>query len=160
MTAGSRRSCLVALLLLVAMPPCIAGQSQLPPLPGYDAKANPQVDLNRALAEARSSNRKVLVIAGGEWCVWCHHLEAFVKKNKDVDDALHGAFVTVKVYYGTDNNNAEFFSRLPKALGYPHFWVLENDGKVKKSVNTGLLEDGKSSYNKAVFLKFIQDMTG
>jgi thiol:disulfide interchange protein len=157
MTTESRRSCLVALLLLIAMPPCIAGQ---PKLPGYDAKANPEADLNRALAEARKSNKKVLVIAGGDWCVWCHYLEAFVKKNKDVDDALHGAFVTVKVYVGNENKNAEFFSRLPKAIGYPHFWVLENDGKLKKSVNTALLEDGKTSYNKATFLKFIRDMAG
>lgn len=139
------------------MQPCMAGQ---PVLPGYDAKANPQTDLNRALAEARSSNKRVLVIAGGEWCVWCHYLESFVKKNEDVDDALRGAFVTVKVYIGSENDNAEFFSRLPRAVGYPHFWVLENDGKLKKSVNTALLEDGKTSYNKAAFLKFIRDTAG
>jgi thiol:disulfide interchange protein len=157
MTTDSRRSCLVALLLLVALPPSIAGQ---PKLPGYDAKADPEADLNRALTEARSSNKKVLVIAGGEWCVWCHYLEAFVKKNKDVDDALHGAFVTVKVYLGEENRNAAFFSRFPKAAGYPHFWVLESDGKLKKSLNTALLEDGKTSYNKAAFLKFIRDMAG
>ena len=154
MTTATRRSCLVV-LLSIAMPPCIAGQANLP---GYDAKANPEADLNRALAEARGSNKKVLVIAGGEWCVWCHYLESFVKTNRDVEDALHGAFVTVKVYVGNDNTNAKFFSRLPKADGYPHFWVLENDGKLKKSVNTALLEDGKTSYNKATFLKFIREM--
>lgn len=154
MTAASRISCLFALFWLAATPPGFAAN---PPLPGYDPKANPEVDLNRALAEARSTKKKVLVIAGGDWCVWCHYLESFVKKNKDVDDALHGAFVTVKVYIGDENRNATFFSRLPKAAGYPHFWVLENDGTVKKSVNTGTLEDGGKSYNKATFLKFIRD---
>ena len=155
MNAGFRMAGLVALLVLIAIPPSLAAD---PPLPGYNPSANPDTDLSRALAEAKASNKKVLIIAGGEWCVWCHHLEAFVKKNKDVDDALHGAFVTVKVYIGDQNKNTAFFSKLPKAAGYPHFWVLESDGKLKKSMNTGLLEDGKSSYNKARFLKFIQDM--
>ena len=153
--ARMRNSCFVALLLFVAMPTCMAAN---PPLPGYNPKANPDADLTRALVDAKTSNKKVLIIAGGDWCVWCHYLESFVKKNKDVDDALHGAFVTVKVYMGDENKNTAFFSKLPKAAGYPHFWVIESDGKLKKSMNTGLLEDGKKSYDKAGFLKFIRDM--
>jgi thioredoxin-related protein len=151
----ARWSSLIALLMMVSMPPCMAAE---PKLPGYDAKANPDVALSRALAEAKASKRKVLVVAGGEWCSWCHYLEAFLKKNPAIDGELHRAFVPVKVYFGEENKNATFFSRLPKANGYPHFWVIAADGKVLKSVNTATLEDGGKSYDKKQFLKFIQDM--
>jgi thioredoxin-related protein len=145
----------LALCLLALAPDALAGE---PKLAGYDAKADPQVALNRALVEARASNRKVLVVAGGDWCSWCHYLESFIAKNKDVDDAIHRSFVTVKAYYAEDNRNTAFFSRLPKAVGYPHFWVLSSDGKVLHSVNTATLEDGGKSYNKAAFLKFIREL--
>lgn len=147
--------CFIAFSLLALTPPCIAAS---PKLPGYDAKADPEVALSRALAEAKASNRKVLVIAGGDWCTWCHYLESFLTRNKDVDDALHRSFVTVKAYIGEENENTAFFSRLPKANGYPHFWVISSDGQTRRSVNTAPLEDGGKSYDKAKFLKFIRDM--
>jgi thioredoxin-related protein len=145
----------LALCLFALAPACLAGE---PNLPGYDAKADPQIALDRALVQAKASKKKVLVVAGGEWCIWCHYLESFIAKNKDVDDAIHHSFVTVKAYYGEGNKNTAFFSRLPKAVGYPHFWVISSDGKVLHSVNTATLEDGGKSYNKARFLKFIRDL--
>jgi hypothetical protein len=147
----SKWLCVVA--LLGSMPFCLAGT---PKLSGYDAKANPDVQLNRALLEAKAGNKKVLVIAGGEWCTWCHYLEAFLKKNPEIDAELLRSFVPVKVYFGEENKNVAFFSRLPPAKGYPHFWIIENNGQVRKSVNTGPLEDGASSYNKKKFLEFIR----
>jgi hypothetical protein len=141
--------------LLGSMPFCMAGA---PKLSGYDAKANPDVELSRALVEAKAGNKKVLVIAGGEWCTWCHYLESFLKKNPAIDAELHLSFVPVKVYFGEENKNAAFFSRLPPAKGYPHFWVIENNGQVRKSVNTGPLEDGARSYDKKKFLEFIRAM--
>jgi thiol:disulfide interchange protein len=148
-------SCFVAMSLLALTNPCVAAA---PKLSGYDSKADPQVDLSRALVEAKASNRKVLVIAGGDWCIWCHYLQAFLEGNKDVDAALHRSFVTVKAYIGDENQNIVFFSRLPKASGYPHFWVISSDGQTKRSVNTAPLENGGKSYDKARFLKFIRDM--
>lgn len=145
----------IALLLLALATP---GMAAAPKLSGYDPKADPSADLVRAMAEAKASNRKVLVIAGGEWCVWCHYLEAFVKKNQDVDAALNRSFVTLKAYLGEENRNTAFFSKLPKANGYPHFWIISGEGVILHSVNTGSLEDGGKSYNKARFLKFIRDV--
>jgi hypothetical protein len=150
----SRLSSLVALLLMGPVPLCMAAE---PKLSGYDAKVNPDISLGQALAEAKASNRKVLVVAGGEWCTWCHYLEAFLKRNPEIDAELHRAFVPVKVYVGQENKNSAFFSRLPKADGYPHFWVIAPDGRVLHSVNTGPLEDGGRSYDKKKFMKFIRE---
>jgi thiol:disulfide interchange protein len=155
MVSRAGLSCFIAFSLLALTSP---GNAAAPKLSGYDAKDEPEVALSRALAEAKASNKKVLVIAGGDWCIWCHYLESFLTKNKDVDAALHRSFVTVKAYIGEENKNTAFFSRLPKANGYPHFWVISSDGQTKRSVNTAPLEDGARSYDKARFLKFIRDM--
>lgn len=124
----------------------------------YRPTANPSVLLEAALKEARAGHKKVLVIAGGDWCRWCLILESFLAANPDVKSALDGSFVVVKVYVDEKNRNTEFFAKLPKAKGYPHFWVLNQDGKVAASVDTGLLEKGPDSYDKGRFLQFIQDM--
>lgn len=126
----------------------------------YSPTANPSVLLEAALTQARASNKKVLVIAGGDWCRWCLILERFVAANPDVKSALDGSFVVVKVYVGEKNRNTAFFAKLPKAQGYPHFWVLNPDGNVAASVNTGPLEKGPDSYDKERFLQFIRDMRG
>jgi thiol:disulfide interchange protein len=123
----------------------------------YNPRANPSVLLDAALKQAHAGNRKVLVIAGGDWCRWCLILDRFVAANPDVKSALEGTFVVLKVYVGDKNRNTAFFSKLPKAKGYPHFWVLNADGSVAASVDTGPFEKSPDTYDKERFLKFIQD---
>jgi hypothetical protein len=98
----------------------------------------------------------VLVVAGGDWCVWCHYLHAFLDRNADVERALHETFVVDQVYIGDENANREFFAKLPKADGAPHFWVLSADGALLESQPTVVLEDGKKSYDKTKFLAFVE----
>lgn len=124
----------------------------------YDPASDPFPALELAQMEARASGKKVLVIAGGDWCRWCRALEAFISKNPEIKAALDQNFVTIEVYYGEKNLNSAFFARLPPAMGYPHFWVISKDGKVMHSVDTSNLEDGSSSYDKTKFLYFIQEM--
>jgi thioredoxin-related protein len=124
---------------------------------GYDPKANPFDALSSAEARAHAEDKLVLLVSGGDWCIWCHYLYEFLDQNDDVDGALHDVFVVAKVYVGDENRNEEFFAKLPKADGAPHFWVLSNTGELLKSQPTVVLEDGKKSYNKAAFMKFIDE---
>jgi thioredoxin-related protein len=128
-----------------------------PPDIGYDPKANPFDALSAAEARARSEDKLVLLVSGGDWCIWCHYLYEFLDSNDEVDGALHDVFVVAKVYVGDENRNEEFFAKLPKADGAPHFWVLSATGELLKSQPTVVLEDGKKSYNKDAFMKFIDD---
>ncbi len=82
---------------------------------------------------------------------------ATVFTDPDVRAEFDKTFVRVKVYYGGENPNVAFFALLPKAAGYPHFWILSADGRLLESVHTGKLEDGKDSYDKAAFVKFIRE---
>ena len=123
---------------------------------GYDPSDDPTAALNRAIIEAKASQRQVLVIAGGDWCRWCLILNTFISKNPDVKAELDRSFVTMKAYMGDDNHNTAFFAKLPPAKGYPHFWIVSAEGDAIRSIDTGPLENGKDGYDKAAFLRFVR----
>jgi thioredoxin-related protein len=124
---------------------------------GYDPHANPFAALEAAQKQAQAQDKRVLLVSGGDWCIWCHYLYDFLDSHDDVDGALHDVFVVAKVYVGEQNLNEEFFAKLPKADGAPHFWVLSDAGELLKSQPTVVLEDGETSYDKAAFLAFIDE---
>lgn len=126
---------------------------------GYDPAANADAALTTALAQASAEHKRVLVVAGGDWCRWCLILNTFWDNNPDTKAERDQAFVLLKVYTGEQNPNKAFFAKLPKAKGYPHFWVLGADGKVIKSVDTGGLESGKNGYDKEKMSAFIKEMS-
>ena len=126
---------------------------------GYDPSANPTQQVDAARREGVQTGRRVLIIAGGDWCRWCHVLDEFLHDNRDVKEAMESSFVVVKVYVGDENSNEEFFSRLPEADGYPHFWVVDSSGSVR-SIGTSSLEQGDDGYDKGRFLALLHDASG
>jgi len=122
---------------------------------GYDPAADPFVQVSAASAEAAENGKLILIVAGGDWCIWCHYLERFLVDNPDIATPLKETFVVVKAYLGDENMNDSFFATLPEAVGYPHFWILAADGSVLESQNTLPLEDGEKSYDGSKFLAFI-----
>ncbi len=124
---------------------------------GYDPAADPFAQLAEAKTAATADHKLILVVAGGDWCSWCHYLDAFFKKNPDLEQALQNTFAVVHVNYSEDNKNEDFFATLPKALGYPHFWVLSADGAVLRSQNTAPLENGNNGYDKSRVVAFVDE---
>lgn len=122
---------------------------------GYDPQADAFAVLDAAVARAAAEQKLVLLVSGGDWCVWCHYLYAFLEREQALDAALHEVFVVAKVYVGPENKNAEFFARLPEAAGAPHFWVVSGTGQVLASENTLPLENGDKSYDPAKFRAFV-----
>jgi thioredoxin-related protein len=120
----------------------------------FDPAKNPSEDLKTAIKTATDENKRILLDVGGEWCIWCHRIDEFIETNEDVKTALTSAFVILKVNYSKENKNEEFLGKFPAIEGYPHFFVLENNGTLIASQNTGDLEDGKS-YSKDKFLEFV-----
>lgn len=147
------RSCLMLFVVLVFSACQRSGVTDL----GYHPHANPSTDLAQARELAAQTGRKVLIIAGGDWCRWCHVLQRFLERNRDVQTELDRAFVVLKVYIGDENVNEQFFSGLPEAVGYPHFWVMASDGTVLKSIDTAGVESGPDDYDKNLFLQLIRD---
>ncbi|TKB46449.1 thioredoxin family protein [Thalassotalea mangrovi] len=120
----------------------------------YDDKRDPFVDAVAAISLAGFTNRNVLIEIGGNWCTWCHKLDAFLEQNPDIYKALHENFVLLKVNVSDSNENADFMAGLPPVLGYPHMYVSTGQGKVILSKDTAeFLEDG--SYSKEAWMTFI-----
>ncbi len=145
-----KRIALAALLAIAALSASAASKL------GYDPESDPFDRYHAAIEEAQAQGKLVLVVAGGDWCSWCHRLDRFISRNADVNSALHDAFVVVKVYVGDENYNELFFSQLPEARGAPHFWVISPDRNVLASQATGMFEQDKRSYDKDAFLRFVQ----
>lgn len=111
--------------------------------PAYDVKRDPAADVMLASEKAHAEGKRILLEIGGHWCVWCHLLDNYIAVNDDVRDAFGASFVIVKVNYSDDNENAAFLSQYPKVAGYPHFFVLDADGKFLGSQDTSELEHGR-----------------
>jgi thiol:disulfide interchange protein len=121
----------------------------------FNPAADSFKDLEAAKAEARASGRRIILDVGGNWCPWCHRLHTFWDAQKDLKDQRDKGFVFVLVNFSKDNKNEAFLAQFPKVPGYPHFFVLDADGKLLQSQDTGILEEGKgySAEKIAAFLK-------
>ena len=111
---------------------------------GYDPESDPATDLRAAVDKAQIRGSRILVVVGGEWCSWCHTLDRFVKANEEIHRLWERHFVTLKVHYDPETPNEECLGRFPTIEGYPHVFVLEEDGTLLHSQNTAHLEDGES----------------
>jgi Thioredoxin-like len=127
------------------------------PLPlKFDPARDTARDLETALKMARTTRRRVLVEVGGEWCTWCHIMDRFFAENPDLKRIRDANFIWLKVNYSKENPNAALLARWPSVAGYPHLFVLDPEGRMLQSQDTGLLEAGRD-YNPIAFRAFLVD---
>ena len=122
----------------------------------YDDKRDPFADANAAITLANQTGRNVIIEVGGNWCTWCHKMDAFFEENPDVYQALHETFVLLKVNVSDSNENEKFMSAMPPVLGYPHMYVSTGKGKLVLSKDTAdFLNSG--SYSREQFMAFFNE---
>jgi thioredoxin-related protein len=126
------------------------------PVHKYDPTRNAEQDIRDAVNEAGKVGKRILLKVGGEWCIWCHILDAFFEKNPELLALREKNFIMVKINFSEENKNEPLLSRYPQINGYPHLFVLEQDGKLLHSQDTAQLEEGKS-YNLAKFMAFLKE---
>lgn len=122
---------------------------------GYDPRANPYRDLERAMTRAAAEDKRVLIIVGGDWCIWCEILDRHLASNADVYAAFERTFVIVKVNLSRVNNNQAFLSGFPPSHGYPDFFIVDSNGAYLGQQRTDVLEDGRG-YNRERMLAFAE----
>lgn len=120
----------------------------------YDVNRDPAKDLIEACASAKSDNKRVLVQVGGDWCGWCKLMSKYMETNEAVNANLTKNFLVMKVTYEEGQKNETFLSQYPAISGYPHLFVIDADGKMLHSQETGSLELGKG-YDQEKFLAFL-----
>lgn len=123
--------------------------------PKFDPSRDPVHDLRQAIAEARRTHRRIILDVGGEWCSWCHTLDRFFAVHADLMALRDQNFVWLKVNWSPENPNKEFLARYPAIKGYPHLFVLEQNGTLLRSQDTSALEEG-SSYNLDAMTGFLK----
>lgn len=122
----------------------------------FDPMRDPFVDVKVAVEEAVKEHKRILLDVGGEWCIWCHRLDKFIEDNAEIKTYLNEKFIVLKVNFSPENKNEKFLAQFPKVPGYPHFFVLDTDGKFLHSQDTGELEKDKS-YSAELILDFLKE---
>jgi len=69
------------------------------PVTEFDPARNPAKDLKTAIEEAKSSNRKIILDVGGEWCIWCHRIDYFIENNEDIKNFIKDNFIVLKINF-------------------------------------------------------------
>jgi thioredoxin-related protein len=108
----------------------------------FDPRRDSGADLKAAIQMAQKTNRRILMDVGGDWCIWCHRLDSLFINNSDIRALLRKNYVVVKINYSRENKNEAFLAQYPKIEGYPHIFILDKNGQLLHSQNTGELETG------------------
>jgi thioredoxin-related protein len=150
------KSCPGGILLLVLLYSIgCQNKSSYQPVTRFDPGRNAAADIEAAVKEAGSSGRRIILDVGGEWCIWCRRLDDFFEQNKDISEYMHAHFVVVKINWSQENKNEAVLSRFPPIPGYPHLFVLDGQGNLLHSQDTGLLESG-DHHDRDKIMEFLQ----
>ena len=149
------RKCAMRLsLFLLALLLCPSSQSQEAG-DKFDPSRDAEKDIQAAITKARQTHQRILLDVGGEWCGWCHTLDRFFKEHASLKSLRDQNYIWVKVNVSPENENKAVLSRYPEIKGYPHLFVLEEDGELLYSQDTSPLELG-ASYDLQKFFTFLR----
>lgn len=136
----------------------------------YDETINPMEQIDKAIVEARTADKPKYVICqvGGNWCPWCLRFADFMGKDADIMKVVNDNFVFAHVNYNPRKSASpeqaeaakQLMSRLgnPGRFGFPVFVVLDADGNVLHTQDSGFLEEGQG-YSKEKVLRFLTRWT-
>ncbi|RPJ20891.1 MAG: DUF255 domain-containing protein [Chloroflexi bacterium] len=122
----------------------------------YDPARDPAEDLKQAIVIAQNENKRIMLELGGDWCIWCKYMDDFYKAHSELLQFRADHYVLVKINVSDENTNEGFLAQFPAAAGYPHIYILDQDGTFLHSQDTVELEDGADSYVLEVFMAFLQ----
>jgi thiol:disulfide interchange protein len=114
------------------------------PTARFDPARDAESDIKTAVAEAKRTGKRVILDVGGEWCGWCHTLDRYFADHPELQAFRDTHYVWLKINMSPENENQTVLSRYPHISGYPHLFVLDQDGKLLQSQDTSPLESGPS----------------
>jgi hypothetical protein len=81
-------------------------------------------------------------------------MDGLITTDDELDALVHRSYVHLRVNRSDEQPNADFLAQFPPIPGVPHFFVLDADGEVLHSQDTGLLEVG-DRHDRAKVLAFL-----
>lgn len=124
------------------------------PIHKFDSKRDAAADIRDAITQAQKTGQRILVDIGGDWCSYCREMDQFFQQHPDLAQLRDDNFITIAVFYSSENKNEKALSPYPKVDGIPHFFVLEKDGTVLRSEHVLELRAG-GSYDPAKMKQFL-----
>lgn len=158
----------LTLTLIVALLPMLAGaQEGLKKV--YDEKVDQNVQIDKAVKQARAEGKYVVCQVGGNWCPWCLRFADLITKDAEISQLIDKDFVYIHVDYSPktfkedparQQRSEKMMKRLgnPGRFGYPVFVVLNEKGQVIHTQDSSFLEEGKG-YDKAKVIRFFKNWT-
>ena len=90
------------------------------------------IDMNEALARARTENKLVLADMSAIWCPSCRKLDKQVLSNPAVKAAIARGYVFTRVEYESDEGRA--FAKRYQVDGFPTLLVLDPQGELLRKL--------------------------
>lgn len=130
--------------------------------PGYQPALDGEIQLEAALAEARATGRRVLVVLGDNTCPWCRAL-CELWWRPDVSAASEAGFVVAKVDVGHGERNSPLQRRLRiSQLAIPYIVVVDANEKILHAQSSSGWEEpgGRVALVPELVLDFLKAWTG
>lgn len=125
----------------------------------YNPAENAEEGIEKSIKQAKTEGKHVFIQIGGNWCIWCARFEDFITKDKEIDSTVQSGYVVYHLNYSKENYHAKLLAKYgyPQRFGFPVFLVLDGDGRLIQTQNSGYLEDGKKSYDHDKVIGFFTD---
>ena len=134
----------------------------------YNESINPDTQITEAIAKASSDGKFVVAQLGGNWCKWCIRFAKFVENDPEIKKLVDDNFEFIHVNYNPRNPEASTdqeataaaLKRLgnPVRFGFPVLVVLDAEGNVIHTQDSGFLESGEG-YDKEKVIRFFETWT-
>lgn len=147
---------MLRILLLAALLAAAACSQKSGP---YRPSADPEAELQAALAKAGEDQKKVLVLFGANWCPDCLSLDDKFKQaplSTTIDQNFHLVYVDV----GNFDRNLEFVRRFgsPISVGIPSLAITDADERVLFVAEAGQFASARSAKADSLNTWFTQKL--
>ena len=123
----------------------------------YHPDANAAVEIEGLLNQAKAGGKHVILQVGGNWCVWCYRFHDFVEKDPEIKAVVAENFIVYHLNYSKENKNETLLAeyQFPQRFGFPVLVVLDAEGKLLHTQDSGYLESG-DGYDAEKVKRFFQ----
>lgn len=135
----------------------------------YDPGRDPNRDLEHTIERARNEDKQVLLVLGGDWCMWCKVLDRAIEGRNAVSSVLSDGYVVMKVDYAEPglantirrpwSRNGKFLRQFPRPTAFPYLIFLDRNGTVLHSQDLQGMNLG-SAYEGAKLLALFETWDG
>ena len=122
---------------------------------------NPEEDglekINELLKQAKKKNKKLLILIGWFWCIFCLLFNHLVTTDPELKKILDKKYLYYHLNYSPENKNEKAFAKYGnpgEKYGYPAFLILDKKGNILSTRKTEDMEENKG-YNKEKVKKFL-----